>query len=294
MKDRRISKPCKRELPLDVALFYLFDTRFLEQGRTSMKTSAILFVSTALFVSACDSPKNEPAKPAPEQTPAKSAAPSAPAATTAAATGSPTPAPAASTSSSAVSGKAGPPMFDGKFPDSDSKPPSVKEWQTDGKVYTVKYSSSLWCETLALREWIRVSCRGKPGAQNQPIGLKVGKAPKLGQHYELSREGVASLVLQPRKGQTSEFTFEWSNWGKRTLTVSFPDAAEKPELNFDKAAPAGKAGLPRCEDVCGAMPIYHNYLSDCAYSCGEGYKCEWWGEGSERTAMCVCENECSD
>lgn len=260
-----------------------------------MKTTAILFVTAAVLATACESPKNESAKPAPE--PMKSAASTAPAAvTTNAPTATPAPAtaPAASGSAGTATGKAGPPMFEGTFPDSNSKPPSVKEWQTDGKIYIVKYSSSLWCETLALREWIRVSCRGKPGAQNQPTGLAVAKAPKLGQHYELAREGVASLVLQPRKGQTSEYTFEWSNWGKRTLTVSFPDSAEKPELNFDKAAPAGKSGLPRCEDVCAGMPIHHNYLSDCAYPCGEGYKCEWWNSGEERTAMCVCQNECSD
>lgn len=259
-----------------------------------MKTPSLFILSTALLAVACNSPKNEAPKPVPEQTPAKSANP--PAATTAApsaATGTVN-APGAAASAKADGTKAGPPLFEGVFPETDSKPPSVKEWKTDAKVYIVKYSSGLLCETSALREWIRVSCRGKPGAPNQPTNLKVNKAPKKGQHYELTREGVTSLVLQPRKGQTSEFTFEWSNWGARTLTVSFPESSDKPEVSFDKPAPAGKAGLPRCEDVCGAMPIFHNYLSDCAYSCGDGYKCEWWDSGDERTAMCVCATECSD
>lgn len=259
----------------------------------SMK-SALFIVSSAMLVVACNSTPTDQPKPVAEQAPAKSAAAVAPvaAASSAAAVAVPA-APAASGSAKAGGGK-GPPVFEGAFPESDSKPPSVKEWLTDAKLYTVKYSSSLFCETSALREWIRVSCRGKPGAPNQPTGLKVTKAPKKGQHYELTREGVTSLVFQPRKGQTSEYSFEWSNWGTRTLTVSFSETSDKPELAFDKPAHAGKSGLPRCEDVCAAMPIYHNYLSDCAYPCGDGYKCEWWNSGEERTAMCVCATECSD
>lgn len=261
-----------------------------------MKIARVVLASVMFCVTACDSPKNEPAKPAPEPNVAKTVATATATAAVVAptATGAATPAPMASGSAQAGSAKAGPPLFDGTFPDTDSKPPSVKEWLKDGKIYTVKHSSSLFCETLALREWIRVSCRGKPGAPNQPSGLKVAKGPKKGQHYELTREGVTSLVFQPRKGQNSEYTFEWSNWGSRTLTVSFPENADKPEMAFDKAAPAGKAGLPRCEDVCATMPIHHNYLSDCAYPCSEGYKCEWWGTGEDRTAMCVCATECSD
>lgn len=259
---------------------------------------AHVFVGSVMFgMLGCDSPKNEPAKPIPEQNVAKPAGSSmaaAPAPSAANTVAAPVTPPATSASAQAGGAKAGPPMFEGTFPDSDSKPPSVQEWQKDAKIYTVKHSSSLLCETSALREWVRVSCRGKPGAPNQPTALKVTKGPKKGQHYELTREGVTSLVLQARKGQPSEYTFEWSNWGSRTLTVSFPDTADKPEIAFDKPAPAGKAGLPRCEDVCATMPIHHNYLSDCAYPCGEGYKCEWWNSGDERTAMCVCANECSD
>jgi hypothetical protein len=262
-----------------------------------MKTFHILLGSAMFCVLGCESPKNEPAKPVPDQNAAKTAAPTTPPATATAQTTATANAGTASPpapSAVAGSGKAGPPRFEGVFPETDSKPPSVKEWQTDAKIFMVKHSSGLFCETSALREWIRVSCRGKPGAPNQPTGLKVAKAPKKGQHYELTREGVTSLVFQPRKGQTSEYTFEWSNWGTRTLTVTFPDSAEKPEIAFDKPAPAGKDGLPKCEDVCGAMPIHHNYLGDCAYPCGDGYKCEWWNSGDERTAMCVCATECSD
>jgi len=259
-----------------------------------MKFAPVVFGSAMFLMLACESPKNEPAKPVPEQNVAKTAAPTTAAATAPAAPNTAIAPPATSSSAQAGGTKTGAPLFEGAFPETDSKPPAVKEWQKDAKVYIVKYSSGLLCETLALREWIRVSCRGKPGAPNQPTGLKVAKAPKKGQHYELTREGVTSLVLQPRKGQTSEYTFEWSNWGARTLTVSFPENSEKPEIAFDKAAPAGKTGLPRCEDVCSTMPIHHNYMSDCAYPCGEGYKCEWWDSGDERTAMCVCATECSD
>ncbi|HRI66742.1 MAG TPA: hypothetical protein PK156_20995 [Polyangium sp.] len=262
-----------------------------------MKTSISILFAAALCVTACDPSKNEAPKPTPEQAPAKPGAPVAqqPAAVASAATASaPVTPTATATNAKPEASKGGPPLFSGVFPDTDSKPPSVQEWKTEAKIYIVKHSSSLVCETSVLREWLRVSCRGKPGQPNQPTGLKVVKAPKKGQHFEFTKEGIASLVMQPRKGQTSEFTFEWSNWGTRTLTVTFPEGSEKPEIYFDKAAPAGKAGLPRCEDVCGVMRIFHNYMSDCAQPCGDGYKCEWWGDGNERTAMCVCSTECAD
>jgi hypothetical protein len=259
-----------------------------------MKTSVGILFSAALLVAACDPAKNEAPKATAEQAPAKSAAPATQPAAVASAATAAAPVTANVANAKSEASKGGPPLYSGVFPETDSKPPSVQEWKTDAKIYIVKHSSSLVCETSALREWIRVSCRGKPGQPNQPTALKVVKAPKKGQHYEFTKDGVASLVIQPRKGQTSEFSFEWSNWGTRNLTVTFPEGSEKPEIYFDKAAPAGKAGLPRCEDVCGVLRIFHNYMSDCANPCGDGYKCEWWGDGNERTAMCVCATECSD
>jgi hypothetical protein len=96
----------------------------------------------------------------------------------------------------------------GPFPESETKPPKPKEWDTQAQFFPVKYASTLWCETRTLREWVRVSCRARPGAANAPVGVEVTKKPSRGQSYVFSREGqVTSVVLQPRKGQSSELTF---------------------------------------------------------------------------------------
>ncbi len=253
------------------------------------RTTLSIFLAAQLVL-ACDSSKSETSKPNSEPKPATTNAPISAVTTAPSATAAPSAAPAAAATGTTAT--PGAPIFDGAFPDTETKPPSVKEWQTDAKLYIVKHSSGLLCETLALREWIRVSCRGKPGAPNQPTDAKLLKAPKKGQHYLFSRESVASLVIQPRKGQTSEFTFEWTNWGTRTLSVSFPENAEKPVLAFDTAAPSNK-GLPLCRDLCSMMYVYHNFESDCKSPCADGYKCEWWNSGPDRTAMCVCATECS-
>jgi hypothetical protein len=151
----------------------------------------------------------------------------------------------------------------------------------------VKFAPSLWCDTRQLREWVRVSCRAPEDASNQPLSLRVVRAPGRGQHYELVRAGVASLVLQPRRGQSSSFSIEWSKWGTRTLDVRFDAGASQPTLEFDQGAPVSKAGGPRCEDVCPSRQLFFTATGDCSIPCGEGYRCY---PGTEETAaMCICD-----
>jgi hypothetical protein len=200
---------------------------------------------------------------------------------------------AAPTATAAPASTLMPTVQTGAFPDGESKPPSVKEWDEQAAYFPVKFASSLWCETRTIREWVRVSCRVKTGASNTPTDVQATKKPGRGQFYVFTRkESVTSVVLQPRVGHTSEYAFTWSNWGTRTLKVSWPQGAQKPTLEFDKGGPTSKDGLPKCEDVCPVGTLYHQMMSDCKYGCGDGYRCDWFSDGGQRTAMCMCLHEC--
>lgn len=172
------------------------------------------------------------------------------------------------------------------FPDAETKPPTVKEWN-DARPLAVGHAPSLWCDTRQLREWIRVSCRAPEDATNQPTSLRVVQPPGRGQHYELVRSGVASLVLQPRRGASSAYSFEWSKWGARTLRVSFEAGADRPTVAFDAGAPTSPRGGPRCEDVCPERQLFFNPMGNCSFPCGAGYRC--YPGSEESAAMCICD-----
>lgn len=208
---------------------------------------------------------------------AGSAPPSAPAPAS-----SPPPEATASAAASASASAATPPPF----AETETKPPTVAEWK-EAKPLAVGHAASLWCDTRELREWIRVSCRAPEDAANQPTSLRVVRAPARGQHYELVRSGVASLVLQPRRGVTSSFAFEWSKWGARTLDVRFDAGTERPVVAFDAGGPAGARPGPRCEDVCPERQVFFNPMGNCSFPCGAGYRCAPGGE--EVAAMCICD-----
>src|SRR5687768_13823004 len=82
---------------------------------------------------------------------------SAAAVQTAAATGEATAAPSGEASAApAGSGDAA-----GAAPGGRSAVPTLDEWNAQTKEVTVRGSSKLNCETKMVREWLRVSCRGK-------------------------------------------------------------------------------------------------------------------------------------
>lgn len=117
-----------------------------------------------------------------------------------------------------------------------SKPPSVAEWGAVGEI-TVRHSTPLNCETKLVREWLRVSCRTSDSSANQIQGVKLTRGNDSGGIPPFVKKGVASIVTQVKPGIDADWTFEWSQWGKRVLTVKWPHGAPAPTYEFDQSAP---------------------------------------------------------
>jgi hypothetical protein len=176
------------------------------------------------------------------------------------------------------------------FTPGTSKVPTVKEWNL-APVVEVRFARSLWCEAKTVREWLRVSCRSPDGAPNAIEA--VTRDGGSGEAYTFVGEGIASAVVAVRRGTDVRLTYRWSRWGQRALTVNYPRDADGPRIGFDRGAPRGRSGLPRCDDVC-IMPFHHHAMGACERPppCDPGYRCEMWHEDGEVTGMCVCDVEC--
>ena len=116
-----------------------------------------------------------------------------------------------------------------------SKPPTTAEWNAVGEI-TVRHSTPLGCETKLVREWLRVSCRtlGDGPNQIQSVSLTQGKNP--GGIPPFVKKGVASIVMPVRKNGFAVWTFSWSQWGSRKLTVSWPNGTPRPIIGGDQSA----------------------------------------------------------
>ena len=106
--------------------------------------------------------------------------------------------------------------------------PTVEEWTSQKKEVTVKGSSALKCETKIVREYLRISCRGKLAAEGTPKGIKVQK----GGHGEaLTFQGgdVMSLILPYVEGTHFEAMFSWSAKGHK-LVIDWPKGNKQPTI----------------------------------------------------------------
>ena len=174
-------------------------------------------VIAAAAMTACGSDKTEPGKDAPATTaaPAKTNAPAA--ITNAPATN----APAAATSApepTAAPAAAGP---NGK-----SAVPKLDEWNAASEV-PVKGASKLGCETKMVREWLRVSCRGKNDTGGEPKAVTITKGGGKGETFTFAANKVASLVTTFVDGTDLVAEFEWTD-AKHELIVSWPHGAPTP------------------------------------------------------------------
>lgn len=120
------------------------------------------------------------------------------------------------------------------IPSGHSKVPGLDEWNAVPREITVRHSTSLGCETKMLREWLRVSCRGR-GQLGVPISVSINRQQGQ-QAYKLATPGaLTSLVAQVVRGKTLEASFVWENGGAHrsaTLLVSWPHGAPKPLITF--------------------------------------------------------------
>lgn len=182
-----------------------------------MKTKLLSFgaiVIAAAALSACGSDKTEPGKDAPATTaaPAKT---TTPAATATAASTAAAPATATATAAPAATG-----------PNGRSAVPKLDEWNAASEVI-VKGAKPLGCETKMVREWLRVSCRGKNGTGGEPKAVTLTKGGGKGDTFTFAANKVSSLVCPFVDGTDIRAEFEWSD-SKKTLVVSWPHGAPEP------------------------------------------------------------------
>jgi hypothetical protein len=108
-----------------------------------------------------------------------------------------------------------------------SEIPTVSEWNAAAKVSMAGAAGS-GCETKRVREWLRVSCRGKNAwSQGTPTGVRVDEGGKY-DTYTFARGGVASVVVAVVEGTKLEASFMWSDGEVRQLVVSWPKGSPRP------------------------------------------------------------------
>jgi hypothetical protein len=152
-----------------------------------------------------------------EDAPTKPAAASAAAATSAAPT-------AAAPSSAAPAAE---PIPATKLPEGRSAPPTLEEWSTLKKEVTVKGSSALKCETKIIREYLRVSCKGKVTPEGTPTGIKLLRGGREAMVF--AHKGVTSLILPYVEGTDFEAAFSWTAKSHK-LAVKWPKGSKQPVI----------------------------------------------------------------
>jgi hypothetical protein len=196
--------------------------------------------------------------------PGDEAKPAATGAQTAAATGTGT----ATAASTATATAAEAPVKAPPLPAGRSAAPTLDEWSTMKKEVTVKGSSALKCETKIVREYLRVSCRGKVDPEGTPTGIKILKGGREAMVY--AHAGVTSLILPYVEGTDFEAAFSWTQKSHK-LAVKWPKGNKLPVVVgvFEGAASPldGTArgdneklcachkkvtGSPTCDDLMGA------------------------------------------
>jgi hypothetical protein len=87
------------------------------------------------------------------------------------------------------------------FSGTASAVPTMGEWKAQTREVTVTGSSKLNCETKMVREWLRVSCRGKNSDGGKPVSVKVLSGGGHGGDFVHSQaEVVATLVVRFKPG----------------------------------------------------------------------------------------------
>lgn len=199
-----------------------------------MKTVAnwMIMVLAVATISACDKPKGETeakaddlgARSAAANKQSQAAAKPATKASPATTGGGDTKAATAPAGDNAVTpGKEATP-----FIGTASAVPTMGEWKAQTREVTVTGSSKLNCETKMVREWLRVSCRGKNSDGGKPVSVKVLSGGGHGGDFVYSQaEVVASLVVRFKPGVDLEARFKWTNTN-RVLHVYWPNQSPEP------------------------------------------------------------------
>ncbi|MBK9258392.1 MAG: hypothetical protein IPM54_00985 [Polyangiaceae bacterium] len=174
-----------------------------------MRNVVLLLAIVAL--GACNKPDADQSKPAAKPAPETTASAAKPLATETA----PTPAaPPPPTSLPARPGR--------------SLAPTLAEWNAQQKEVTVKGSSALNCETKIVREYLRVSCRGKNDSGGTPTSIVIQKGGH-GEAITYVGPGITSLVVPFVEGIDFAADFSWTDKSHK-LVVSWPRGNKQPAV----------------------------------------------------------------
>ncbi len=209
--------------------------------------------------------------------------------------------------------------------------PTVAEWNAAGDV-DVDGKDKVHCETRMVREWLRVSCRGKNDSGGAPTAVSITKG-KTTDTLTYVNKGVTSLIVPFEPGMKAfEAIYAWEDKSV-VLTVKWPAGAKRPSPvgAFDTAktlpgvpideALAGRlcecfkklTTHPTCNDLLGAPDVDcdRTYSGDCEklvecsrYEPGAAPKClAGWVNGGvaghcfkkcSSNADCSAKEECND
>ena len=169
-----------------------------------------------------------------------------------------------------------------------SPAPTLQEWSTMKQEVTVKGSSALGCETKIVREYLRVSCRGKNDSGGTPTTVKVQKGGR-GEALAFASGGITSLIVPYVEGIDFEADFSWTDKSHK-LVVKWPHRAPKPAVvgvfegaksPLDAAAGGNDAKLCDCfKKVMGAASC-QEMIGSASTDCDRTY-------GSDCQALLEC------
>jgi hypothetical protein len=166
--------------------------------------------------------------------------------------------------------------------------PTLDEWNTQRKEVTVKGSSALNCETKIVREYLRVSCRGKNDTGGTPTTVKVQRGGR-GEALTFAAAGVTSLIVPFVEGVDFAADFSWTD-KSHTFTMKWPRGAPRPTIvgvfEGAKSPLDGTAG-PSDDKLCACHKKVLN-VSTCDDLMGGGNAdCErTYGNDCEKLLAC--------
>jgi hypothetical protein len=196
----------------------------------------LLMFATA---TACSSSGSGDAQGAPTAKPDRSAGATTAAAPTTAATtaAAPTATVATTATAAAASGAPSATAAGTAGPDGLSAAPTQTEWDA-AKEVTVTGSTALGCKTTAVREYLKVACKGQNSSGGTPTWLTVTKGAGRPGMFTFNQNAVTSLIVPFIEGVDVTADFSWTN-RTHTLTVSWPRGAPKPAAHgaFDAGRP---------------------------------------------------------
>lgn len=123
-----------------------------------------------------------------------------------------------------ATGTAPPPIV---LPPGRSAVPTLAEWDAETREVTVKGSSALGCETKMVREYLRISCKGKNDTGGTPLSVVPQKGAR--EAYFYSAGGVVSVVIPYVQGIDATLAFAWTD-KSHPLQIKWPRGAPKPPV----------------------------------------------------------------